>query len=113
MYEKSIKFFHYIVIALNGRRNLAFCRKIIEISKIVFCFLLQIERELVLSIDKGLTKVPLMHEPRGNPGNRISNGIQLLPKQTGSIAPDHPPKQTQAWVRLQYYSTLKQLLEFT
>lgn len=43
-----------------------------------------------------------MHEPRGNPGNRISNGIQLLPKQTGSIAPDHPPKQTQAWVRLQF-----------
>lgn len=53
----------------------------------------------MLSTDKGLTKVPLMHEPRGNPVNRISNGIQLLPKQTGSIAPDHPPKQTQAWVR--------------
>lgn len=62
--------------------------------------LFQIERELVLSIDKGLTKVPLMHEPRGNPGNRITNGIQLLPKQTGSIAPDHPPKHTQAWVSL-------------
>ncbi|KAG4068907.1 hypothetical protein HA402_005055 [Bradysia odoriphaga] len=56
-----------------------------------------IERELVLSIDKGLTKVPLMHEPRGNHGTRITNGIQLLPKQTGAIAPDHPPKQTQAW----------------
>ncbi|KAJ6626110.1 hypothetical protein Bhyg_17007, partial [Pseudolycoriella hygida] len=55
-----------------------------------------IERELVLSIDKGLTKVPLMHEPRGNPGSRLSNGIHLLPKQSGAIAPDHPPKQTQA-----------------
>lgn len=66
-----------------------------------FCF--QIERELVLSIDKGLTKVPLMHEPRGNHGNRITNGIQLLPKQTGAIAPDHPPKQTQAWVRLRKF----------
>lgn len=65
----------------------------------------QIERELVLSIDKGLTKVPLMHEPRGNPGSRLTNGIQLLPKQTGSIAPDHPPKQTQAWVRIRFYFT--------
>lgn len=56
-----------------------------------------------MSIDKGLTKVPLMHEPRGIPGSRISNGIQLLPKQTGSIAPDHPPKQTQAWVRFHFF----------
>lgn len=62
---------------------------------------LQIERELVLSAEKGSTKIPLMHEPRtvaGQPRRTVA-GLPLLPRSSGSIAPDHPPKQIQAWVR--------------
>lgn len=52
-----------------------------------------------------------MHEPRtpaglrrpgslvaGAGGGGIIGGIPLLPRSSGSIAPDHPPKQMQAWV---------------
>lgn len=62
---------------------------------------LQIERELVLSAEKGSSKIPLMHEPRTPAGPRRTHaGIPLLPRSAGSIAPDHPPKQMQqAWVR--------------
>lgn len=60
----------------------------------------QIDRELVLSNDKGSTKIPLMHEARpSSSGMRRGNGIQhLLPRPHGAIAPDHPPKQMHAWV---------------
>lgn len=53
----------------------------------------QIERELVLSSgDKGSTKIPLMND-------RTSGLQHLLPRSTsGAVAPDHPPKQLQAWV---------------
>lgn len=62
----------------------------------------QIERELVLSNDKGSTKIPLMHESRpSSSGMRRGNGIQhLLPRPHGAIAPDHPPKQMHAWVSI-------------
>lgn len=59
---------------------------------------LQIERELVLSSDKASSKIPLMREARTPSGPRRSAGIPLL-RQTGAIAPDHPPKQLHAWVR--------------
>ncbi|XP_037916745.1 repressor of filamentous growth 1-like isoform X2 [Hermetia illucens] len=51
-----------------------------------------IERELVLSSgDKGSTKIPLMND-------RTSGLQHLLPRSTsGAVAPDHPPKQLQAW----------------
>lgn len=39
-----------------------------------------------------------MHEPRTPSGPRRSSGIQLMPRPSGSIAPDLPPKQIQAWV---------------
>lgn len=39
-----------------------------------------------------------MHENRTPSGPRRSNGMQLLNRQTGSIAPDHPPKHMHAWV---------------
>lgn len=48
-----------------------------------------------------------MHEVRTPSGPRRSAVIPLLPRQTGSIAPDHPPKHSQAWVihRLIVYFT--------
>lgn len=40
-----------------------------------------------------------MHEVRTPSGPRRTAVLPLLlPRQTGSIAPDHPPKQLQAWV---------------
>lgn len=63
-------------------------------------FNLQIERELVLSSDKASSKIPLMREARTPSGQRRTVGIPLLPRQTGAIAPDHPPKQMHAWVRI-------------
>lgn len=59
---------------------------------------LQIERELILSSDKASSKIPLMHEVRNTPSGPRRTAAALLPRQTGSIAPDHPPKQLQAWV---------------
>lgn len=56
----------------------------------------QIERELILSADKASSKIPLMHESRV----QRSVGLSLLSRQTGAIAPDHPPKQLHAWVCL-------------
>lgn len=44
-----------------------------------------------------------MHEARTPSGPRRSAGIPLLQRQTGAIAPDHPPKQMQAWVRGVFY----------
>lgn len=61
---------------------------------------LQIERELILSSDKASSKIPLMHEVRNTPSGPRRTAAALLPRQTGAIAPDHPPKQLQAWVRL-------------
>lgn len=58
----------------------------------------QIERELILSSDKASSKIPLMHETRTPSGVRRTVGLPLLPRQMGSIAPDHPPKQLHAWV---------------
>lgn len=69
----------------------------------IFIIVLQIERELVLSSDKASSKIPLMHEARTPSGARRSAGIPLLQRQTGAIAPDHPPKQMQAWVRGVFY----------
>lgn len=48
---------------------------------------MQIERELILSNDnKNASKVPL------------SSGLhQFIPKMAGTVAPDHPVKQIQAW----------------
>lgn len=59
---------------------------------------LQIERELILSSDKASSKIPLMHESRTPAGVRRT----ILSRQSGSIAPDHPPKQSHAWVSLIY-----------
>lgn len=61
-------------------------------------FDLQIERELILSSDKASSKIPLMHEVRNTPSGPRRTAAALLPRQTGAIAPDHPPKQLQAWV---------------
>lgn len=49
---------------------------------------------MILSADKASSKIPLMHESRA----QRSVGLSLLTRQTGSIAPDHPPKQMHAWV---------------
>lgn len=63
-----------------------------------FLFCWQIERELILCSDKASSKIPLMHEARTPSGVRRTGGIPLLSRPLGSIAPDHPPKQTHAWV---------------
>lgn len=44
-----------------------------------------------------------MHETRTPSGLRRATGLQLLSRPHGSVAPDHPPKQMQAWVRLISY----------
>lgn len=62
--------------------------------------ILQIERELILSSDKASSKIPLMHESRTPSGIRRAGGIPLLSRQPASIAPDHPPKQSHAWVSI-------------
>lgn len=41
-----------------------------------------------------------MHESRA----QRSVGLSLLTRQTGSIAPDHPPKQMHAWVCINIHS---------
>lgn len=53
-----------------------------------------------MSNDKGSTKIPLMNDSRHSPGIRRGNGLHLLPRQHGAIAPDHPPKQIHAWVSI-------------
>lgn len=39
-----------------------------------------------------------MQEPRNSTGPRRAAGVLLAQRPPGSIAPDHPPKQNQAWV---------------
>lgn len=51
-----------------------------------------------------------MNENRTPSGPRRSNGMQLLTRATGSIAPDHPPKHMHAWVN-NFYS-LNRILYF-
>uniref|UniRef100_A0A1B0CBE2 SAM domain-containing protein n=2 Tax=Lutzomyia longipalpis TaxID=7200 RepID=A0A1B0CBE2_LUTLO len=60
-----------------------------------------IEKELILSGDKGSTKIPLMNDYRTPPAGFLKSGVtlQMLPRPaSASIAPDHPkPKHLQAW----------------
>ncbi|XP_059608000.1 uncharacterized protein LOC132255846 [Phlebotomus argentipes] len=60
-----------------------------------------IEKELILSGDKGSTKIPLMNDYRTPPVGFLKTGVtlQMLPRPvSASIAPDHPkPKHLQAW----------------
>uniref|UniRef100_A0A1B0D2S0 Uncharacterized protein n=1 Tax=Phlebotomus papatasi TaxID=29031 RepID=A0A1B0D2S0_PHLPP len=60
-----------------------------------------IEKELILSGDKGSTKIPLMNDYRTPPSGFLKTGVtlQMLPRPvSASIAPDHPkPKHLQAW----------------
>ncbi|GAB0087674.1 1-phosphatidylinositol 3-phosphate 5-kinase-like isoform X1 [Sergentomyia squamirostris] len=60
-----------------------------------------IEKELILSGDKGSTKIPLMNDYRTPPTGFLKTGVtlQMLPRPvSASIAPDHPkPKHLQAW----------------
>lgn len=65
----------------------------------------QIERELILSAEKGSTKIPLMSSEQRTPaGPRRMPGIPLLMPRSGGgsatqMVADHPPiKQMQAWV---------------
>ena len=75
-------------------------------------FSLQIERELILSTDKGGSKVPIKQYPRQIPttpvafnrssisnGNGSTGGViqQFLPKSSTAVAPDHPTTK-HAWV---------------
>jgi hypothetical protein len=59
---------------------------------------LQIERELILSTDKSASKIPIMYDTRSPPGPRRSAAIPLLQRSSVAVAPDHPPKQIEAWV---------------
>lgn len=61
---------------------------------------------MIISSDKSNSKIPLMHEYGTPSGVRRSSGLQLLPRPTGAIAPDHPPKQMQAWVNKFFFELL-------
>lgn len=61
---------------------------------------------MIISSDKSNSKIPLMHEYGTPSGVRRSSGLQLLPRPTGAIAPDHPPKQMQAWVNQFFFYKL-------
>lgn len=85
-----------------------------------FCwFLLQIERELILSTDKSGSKVPIKQYPRQIPttpvafnrssisnGNGAASGViqQFLPKSSTAVAPDHPTP-IHAWVSREILSS--------
>lgn len=65
---------------------------------------------MILSSDKSAQKIPLMHESRTPSGLRRATGLQILsPRPHGAIAPDHPPKQMQAWVSFNLSSLLLHL----
>lgn len=83
-----------------------------EINNFFSIFSLQIERELILSTDKGGSKVPIKQYPRQIPttpvafnrssisnGNGSTGGViqQFLPKSSTAVAPDHPTTK-HAWV---------------